>query len=237
MRDMIATGLSARQAAERATAAADPTLDPYTARVLEAVDRLDPEEVHATLERAQQTLGSERTITGIVLPVMREVGLRWATGRCDVAQEHLATETLRAWLAVIRATSPPPTGPTVLLACPHGERHTLGIEAFATVLALRGVDARLLGASTPTEALAHAIARMRPRAVVIACQRRIGRRHAIDALRLVASDGRASGFYSGAAFANPAARHGVPGTYLGDDLSGAADALLEQLREQLRGER
>lgn len=229
MRDAIASGLSARQAAEVAAEAMDFAPGPYAELILDAVERLEPGNIRAAFDAAREALGAERAIAGIALPVMREVGWRWATGRCDVAQEHLASEALRAWLAAVRASAPAPEGPLVLLACPQGEHHTLGIEAFATLLALRGVDARLLGASTPTEAIAAALARTRPRAVVIACQRRVGRRHAIEALRVVASEGSALPFYAGAAFANPAARRSAPGIHLGGDLSTAADALQEQL--------
>lgn len=229
MRDAIASGLSARQAAEVAVDAMDSAPGPYAELIFDAVERLEPGNIRAALDAAREALGAERAIATIALPVMREVGWRWATGRCDVAQEHLTSEALRAWLAAVRASAPPPKGPLVLLACPQGEHHTIGIEAFATVLALRGIDARLLGASTPTEAIAAALARMRPRAVVIACQRRVGRRHAIEALRMVASQRSAVPFYAGAAFSNPAARRGVPGIHLGGDLSTAADVLQHQL--------
>ncbi len=228
MRDAIASGLPARQAAQLASAAADSTLGPYAERILDAVERLEPEDIRAALEAARRELGSERVVAGIVLPVVREIGWRWATGRCDVAQEHLASEMLRAWLAWMRASAPPPTGPPILLACPEGERHTLGIEAFATILALRGADARVLGASTPAAALALAVARMRPAAVVLACQRRVGRRRAIEALRVVESS-VVPPFYAGGAFVADAARKGVPGTYLGEDLSAGADLVLERV--------
>ena len=65
---------------------------------LQAAYRLDPRGADALLEHARETLGVETAVTGVLLPAMRQVGVWWETGRCDVAHEHLATEAARAWL-------------------------------------------------------------------------------------------------------------------------------------------
>ena len=56
------------------------------------------------------------------------------------------------------------------------------------------------------------------------------RRPAVDALRAVACTG-CQVFYAGNAFTFPGARTGVPGTYLGENLAGAADLIQEFLND------
>ncbi len=101
----------------------------------------------------------------IIAPAMVEIGDRWARGEIDVADEHLATDiTLRMItlqreafrVARRRSTA------TVLLAGLAGERHSLGLEMAASALAHGGFDVRMLGADVPGDALAAAVARIRP---------------------------------------------------------------------------
>jgi len=58
-------------------------------------------------------------------------------------------------------------GPLALLACPSGERHTLGLICFGRVLADRGWRIAYLGTDTPVAEIAGASASLRPDAVVL----------------------------------------------------------------------
>lgn len=60
-----------------------------------------------------------------------------------------------------------PVGPGALLACADEEQHTLPLEALSAALAEAGVTSRLLGARVPPAALAAAIERTGPSAVVL----------------------------------------------------------------------
>ena len=44
------------------------------------------------------TLGLAACIDDVLLPAMRQIGVWWAVGHCDVVQEQMATEAVRAWL-------------------------------------------------------------------------------------------------------------------------------------------
>ena len=162
---------------------------------------------------------------------MRELGDQWQSGRCDVATEHAATGVVRQWFARLSAATPPPfrSRPLVLATGPT-ELHTIGLEAFAVLLGRRGWPIRVLGALTPTDALVTALMSSRAAGTIVTAQRSVGRRGAIESLR--AAD-RISGlgvFYAGNAFSTPRSREGVPGTYLGTDLVGAAELVGSVIR-------
>jgi len=55
----------------------------------------------------------------------------------------------------------------VLLACVPAEQHSLPLYALAAVLAGRDIGARMLGAALPADALAAAMRRTAPAAVVL----------------------------------------------------------------------
>jgi methanogenic corrinoid protein MtbC1 len=62
-------------------------------------------------------------------------------------------------------------GPRALLACPSGERHTLGLVGFGIALARRGWRITYLGAETPAESVVHATDKVDPSFVVLAASR------------------------------------------------------------------
>jgi adenosylcobinamide amidohydrolase len=70
-------------------------------------------------------------------------------------------------------------------------------------------------------------------AVVVVSHLPSQRRPAVDALRAVTA-ARCQAFYAGNAFTFASARTGVPGTYLGEHLSGAA-TLVQQCLDDLAG--
>jgi methanogenic corrinoid protein MtbC1 len=230
VRDLITRGERARTAIETVRAAGLPLppaggpLDAFAT----AVEAFDATRLRAVLDQATLRIGAERAITDVAMPGMRSIGLRWGAGRLDTAAEHLATEVVRTWLGSIERP-PPPAGRPVLLACPAGERHTLGIEAFAVLLARRQVPARSLGADTPETSIVAAVRRTGARGVVITAHRNVVRRSAVSVLAAVEHEVPSRSFYAGDAFARPRARIGVAGTYLGEDLLEAASLIQRTL--------
>jgi len=157
---------------------------------------------------------------------MREMGSRWKAGACETAHEHLATEAVRVWLARQSAMAPPAFRPyPLVLACGPKDLHTIGLEAFGVVLARRGWSVRSLGPLTPVDSLVAAIRAAEARGAIVTSQRRVTRRPAVEALAAVDAMPGVQAFYAGMAFSPSAARKDVPGTYLGDDILGAADVL------------
>lgn len=100
--------------------------------------------------------------TRVLAPLLVELGTSWRAGRTAIWQEHLATSIVRTVVEALStevadaAALAPPTGMTLVLACPAGEQHDLGLRMVADRLALRGHDVVFLGADTPAPEVAAA---------------------------------------------------------------------------------
>ena len=231
LRDLITRGRPAREAAARLAAASTRVGD---GELLEAVIvgamHLDSDMIRSALDRSAERLGIEGAIGDVVFPAMHEIGARWKIGACDVEQEHLATESVRAWLARQAAMAPPPfRADPIVLACGPKDLHTIGLKAFAVVLARRGWSCRVLGGITPATALLATVRGVRAVAAVVTAQRSVTRRAAIEALVTVDAVPGVETFYAGDAFVAPSTRGDVPGTYLGEDVVLAAEVLEDVL--------
>lgn len=232
LRDAIAAGRRASHAAtlikERSSGRRRST---YVDDILDASAAFDTEGVRRSLDAATLERGLFETIDDVVLPALREIGSLWEAGRCDVANEHLASQEVRAWLSVELRKQPRrarKTG-TILLACGPDDHHTIGLEAFYLILTRLGWSCRILGARTPTASAVMAARESVARAVVISSHLRSARKAAIRTLRALSSETEATLFFAGNAFVSKTARQGVPGTYLGEELRRAAAILEETL--------
>jgi MerR family transcriptional regulator, light-induced transcriptional regulator len=108
---------------------------------------------------------------GVVRPVLTAVAGRWAHSGACVEVEHLLNECVLA--AMITAT--PMLGQArntrpVLLSCAPEERHSLPLYVLRAALARREVGTQMLGAALPVDALAAAVRRTAPAAVVLWAQ-------------------------------------------------------------------
>jgi methanogenic corrinoid protein MtbC1 len=223
MRDEIARGQRASLAAAtvRELMALSGPPAAFIAAILDAADRSDPAAVREQLSIAQESLGLAVCLDDVLLPAMQQIGLWWQTGRCDIDQEHLATEAARAWLEGVSAYAPQPTRQsTIVLACGPTDLHTIGLEALALLLRYQGWECRVLGARTTVLALATAVQATDASAVVIVSHINTGRHRAIQSLR-AANDAQVAVFYAGNAFTSPRSRRHLPGTYLGTRLQSA----------------
>jgi methanogenic corrinoid protein MtbC1 len=117
-----------------------------------------------------------------------------------------------------------------VLACAPTELHTIGLEAIAVMLGRRGWACNVLGAMTPPGSLLTALRTTRSAGAIVTAQRSVGRRGAIEALRVAGQMPGVRLFYGGNAFATTKARDGVPGIYLGTDLRAAVDIVEAEIR-------
>jgi DNA-binding transcriptional MerR regulator len=204
---------------------------------LDAAMRFDTNDLRDELDASGRDLGIDAAITSVVLPAMHEVGTRWRAGACEVGNEHIATDGVRTWLSRVSSVAPPPWRGPLVLACGPKDLHTIGLEAFATVLVRRGWSVRNLGAMTPIASLVNAIRASGARGAVIVAQRNVTRRATVESIAAADAQPGARAFYAGAAFDVPANRRGVPGVYLGNDVLAAADVIEAELetRTSTRG--
>lgn len=220
-RDQIDAGVPARVAA-LSLGDTDPRLGGF----LSAAARFDTFAMDRQLESLAKTEGLETAVTKLLMPAMAMIGELWRSGDLDVSHEHLATQAVRSWMgrraARAASASNAAAGPAAVLAAAPDEHHTLGIEALALLLSIRGWRCRVLGSQTPAASLQTAVERLAPDAAVVSAQMSVNRAGAVRSLHRLGELG-CSAYFGGRAFAAVSSRRGVLGTYLGDDLSAAAD--------------
>jgi DNA-binding transcriptional MerR regulator len=200
MRELVDSGVPASEAARRVTVTAVPSyveaevLDPYegaVARILEAIESFQAENIEAAV-RLALTLGPAATVFERVFrPALARTGELWEAGRLGVAQEHLASQIIETAVRnTLRLVQPPDATRSVLLACFASEQHVLPLYGIGLRFAGWSYRVTLLGARTPPEALAQAVARLRPDVVGLSCTFPIARE---QARKLLEGYGRACG--------------------------------------------
>jgi DNA-binding transcriptional MerR regulator len=180
MRDALASGLSAAQAAEAAIAAEPPgatiasggdgvaPLDIAVSRVLQAVARYDEGALRAVLDDSFAGVGIERTVGEVIVPALRAIGSGWEAGTMLVGQEHLASNVIRGRLQALKPLVGFGEGPLAVLACAPGEQHDISLLAFGVLLQARAWKVVFMGANTPLEPLQRAAQELRPALTVVA---------------------------------------------------------------------
>ena len=173
MRELLATGLSAAEAArealaEPAPAAVDVAPESASEELRQAVAALDDAAAHSAFDRLLADYSLDAVLEGVVLPVLHELGDGWARGDVSIAQEHFASNVLRGRLLGLARGWDRGVGPRAILACPPGERHDLGLLVFGLALREHGWRITFLGADTPLESLVETVHALAPEALVLA---------------------------------------------------------------------
>lgn len=173
VRALIADGISAAEAARRVLERnePEPVARPVAleaGRDLEAaLDAMDAHRAHLAFDRLLASLSVETMLGDVVLPYLRRLGERWARGEVSVAQEHFASNLIRGRLLGLARGWDVGLGPSVVLACPPGEAHDLGLIVFGIAMAERGWRVIFLGADTPYETLEDVVRSFQPAMVVM----------------------------------------------------------------------
>jgi DNA-binding transcriptional MerR regulator len=126
--------------------------------ILAGLDHFDSAEVQRLLSLQLSALGAARFAREIALPLVHEIGDRWANGQMGIASEHLATGVLRSLLgSALAPTATSLLGPRIVFATPTGERHELGLLMAALTAMGAGANPVYLGVELPVEDLLGAV--------------------------------------------------------------------------------
>ncbi|NEB94005.1 cobalamin B12-binding domain-containing protein, partial [Streptomyces bauhiniae] len=141
-----------------------------------AAVRLDAPAVEEQLDGVVTEYGITVAWQDVMAPALHAVGRKWvSSGDRYIEVEHLlswqVSTALRRHTPRLGPPGTPVTGP-VLLACAPDEQHTLPLEALNAALVQHGVPARMFGSAVPPDALAAAVRRLGPAAVVLWSQSR-----------------------------------------------------------------
>jgi len=121
--------------------------------VFRALERFD----YGGLGREIDRLASSHTdprdfVHQAALPLMRTVGERWHQGKCSIAQEHMLTRQLTAFLSSLIQNYRQPNAPVrILIATPRNELHEFPILAAAMLAVVGGLGVVYTGADLPAD--------------------------------------------------------------------------------------
>ena len=123
----------------------------------EAVVAQDESTLTQCLSEAQVGLSQPVLLEDLIAPLMNWVGDEWHEGRLRVAQEHLATTTVKSFLFRLKQSQHAAADARVVaLATPSGESHEIGALLAAVAAAFEGWRPLYYGANLPASELAHA---------------------------------------------------------------------------------
>jgi len=153
-------------------AAAEPSdLDAIAGDLRAALLALDEAGAERAFDRLLAGYALDTVLSAAVLPLLREIGDRWARGEITVGHEHFATAVLAGRLHALARGWDAGVGPRAVVACPSDERHDLGLLCFALALRGRGWRVSYLGADTPTPAIEDVATELDAELIVIAAVR------------------------------------------------------------------
>jgi methylmalonyl-CoA mutase cobalamin-binding subunit len=116
----------------------------------------------------------------MVAPLLRRIGEEWHAGRLAIAEEHLASAVIEAFVVdAMRAMALPDAAPAVLVATPVGSRHVIAAALAGAAAAAEGWNVLFLGGDLPAAEIAGAAVAAGARAVAVSAL------YADDAARLL----------------------------------------------------
>ena len=104
----------------------------------------------------------------ILRPVMYDIGELWHTGKLDVGDEHIASNT--ALHLIEKMGTKPKTknrGKTILICTPEGEYHAIPCFMMETYLLLNGYNVINLAPSAPSNSIVNHIKERKPDLILI----------------------------------------------------------------------
>jgi DNA-binding transcriptional MerR regulator len=168
----------------------------------------------------------ETVCLDLLQTAVAEIGDGWYQGHVTVQQEHFCSELAVRRFESLILSGPPPTRPgRILVACPPGESHVLGLLLATHLLRRRGREVVYLGASVPVDQVERTVAATRPRLAILAAQRLHTAATLLDMAEALEREDVPLA-YGGRIFnLLPRLRERVPGHFLGERLELVPEAV------------
>ncbi len=168
LREIIRTSADDRQTPEPADLSPDEAVGELLQRAKDSVTRGDADALLTALTDANVRLSQPVLLSNVVVPLLHWIGQQWHSGALRIAQEHLASEVVRDFLAGLRRQNQSRKGaPRVIVATPSGEAHEFGALMAAITASADGWQDVYLGPNTPWQEIAEAAIANQASAVAI----------------------------------------------------------------------
>ena len=148
-----------------------PSGSPAARGLARAAMSLDTLQTARLLRDAIRRHGIVTTWDTLATPVLRALGERTAATGDGIDVEHAFSEVLLSVLRGVAIGVRQPRNPSpILLACTEHDYHSLPLHVLSAALGERDIDSRMLGTGMPPHAIAAAVRRTGPSAVVLYAQ-------------------------------------------------------------------
>jgi MerR family transcriptional regulator, light-induced transcriptional regulator len=130
--------------------------DTHIDSMVKAMVAFDENSVNELINKSLMYKGLEETMTSLVFPFLKRIGVMWQTGSADIGAEHFISNIFRKKLiAAIDNISPSENQKRkkVLLFLPEKEMHEMGLLFFQYLVKKEGHESLYLGQSTPLSAV------------------------------------------------------------------------------------
>lgn len=121
------------------------------------------------LNASLQEAGLDKTMEGVVFPLLSKIGTLWLTSHIRPAQEHIVSNIIRQKILTAADQLPlaKSSAKTVLLFLPEGERHELGLLYMYYKLKKIHFNTIYLGGDVPLEDVKELVSKKKPAYIYI----------------------------------------------------------------------
>lgn len=188
--------------------------------MLNAVANFDEAVLEARYNEAMSLYPVDVLTRQLLVPLLKQLGERWARNEGSVAEEHFFSVFLRNKLgARFHHRNLQNTGPQLVAACVPGEQHEFGLLLFALAAHARGYRVILLGANMPLAELPDVVTRTKSAGIVLSGSVEVSETDLTRQLSQLASAVSVPIFFGGTTATRYAKVIGSSGVHLmGDDL-------------------
>lgn len=170
LRKMVSTGIGRPPSIVKEYAQGDQAGDPeqYLQACVDAVSRLDAEELEYHLLQASSKLSRPVLLGDVLEPLMHKIGDMWRDGALTTVHEHLASAVVRSFLGgILQSEHRSEAAPVLIATTPAGQLHEFGALMAAIAASSVGWRVIYLGPDSPAEDIARAARQSRARAVAL----------------------------------------------------------------------
>lgn len=143
-------------------------LNDYTKYLLYYGETCNEIELNRILQQATHILGLEKFLSFVVIPFLKEVGIRWEQNEWTEDQESVSTMVIRDYLVQIRRNYYcHEDAPLLMCACLPGEYHEVPLHILMLQAMLNGWRSFLVGSSPATGTIESLVTQLQPKVVLL----------------------------------------------------------------------
>lgn len=143
-------------------------LNDYTKYLLHYGETCNEIELNRILQQATHILGLEKFLSFVVIPFLKEVGIRWEQNEWTEDQESVSTMVIRDYLVQIRRNYYcHEDAPLLMCACLPGEYHEVPLHILMLQAMLNGWRSFLVGSSPATGTIESLVTQLQPKVVLL----------------------------------------------------------------------